>query len=396
MTLNEILESVRDDLGESGQQYWKDPELERWAYLTFNRLARRGLCVPAEVKTNSLPGVQEYQLPPGFGELMNVRYIDEPLYGAVPLVYVDKQSIVTAYGTLYTIGTPYACYTYQDKLGLYPLPHKPPVLDCSFEGKCETFTDIFDREGEGEPYACRFEVSIEHSTGETGELDPCRVQVGHISVYLRRKGLPYDGSIRMRMRPVSDDEDYTVYSKWVSARDIDIRPEWLHFDFMLSPVELNETQTLWELTILADSDYHDVTVADQSGPGVQIGVTDENIAYLQMHRHRKDIEIDFYRNACPRITDADEELGLPFFPPLRYHDTAVSMIVEQALRKGQYDLPAAADYRRRNDEDIRYARSQSKIKTKGDIMRVPQDVRLRQNIGPYVDVVNGRFVGRAW
>lgn len=396
MTLNEMLQSVRDDLGESGQHYWKNAELERYAYLVFNRLARQALCVEAEGKSNSLPGVQEYVMPRDFGELKDARYVDAIHDQPVPLTLTDKQSIVTTFGTLQTIGTPYLFYIHQDKMGLYPIPHKPPIIDFGFTGACETFSHIYDREA-SEPFTSIFEASVEYTQAANmnDALDPCSVQIGYISVHLRRKGLPYDGVLVMRLRALADD-GYTIYSSPKLATSIGVRPEWHHFDFMLNPIELDETATQWELTIFPDEDYLAENPAEHGGSGIEIGVDSEITPYIQMHRHRKDIEIDYYRNACPRVVDKDEELDLPFYPPLRYHDLATDMITERALRKGQYDLPAANDYKQRNDKEIRYARAQAKVKTKGDIIRVPRHVRMRQNVGPYIDVINGRIVGRAW
>lgn len=397
MTLNEILLSVRDDLGETGEQMWKNMELVRWAHLAFNRHAREAYSVIAEVKTTSLPGVQEYNLPTDFGVPKDVRYHDDPLLGAVPLIYTDKQSIVTAYGTHQTVGTPYAFYTFQDKIGLYPVPNKPAVLSHKFSESCRTFVNILDADDEA--FQCAFRLSIEPdptSSSVSDDLDPCRVYVSHVSVYLRRKGLPYDGSITMRMRPMSDADDYALFSNPYPVHEVGIRPKWHHFDFTLSPIEINETITDWEMTLTADADYIAIDPVDKSGPGVQVGIDAEEIAWFQMHRHRNDIQIDYYRNTVRQITDYDEPLDLPFYPPTRYHDTIVDMTVEKALRKGQFDIPTANDYKRRTDADIKFARSQAKIKTKGDILRVPQHVRMRQNTGPYVDVVNGRFIGRAW
>ena len=287
MTLNEMLQSVRDDLGETGQQYWKDAELERWAYLVLNRLARQGLCVEAEVKTNSLPGVQEYNMPYDIGELKDVRYVDDRHSQPVPLTLTDKQSIVTTFGTLNTIGTPYLCYKFQDKIGLYPIPHKPPILDCSFEGTCERFAGIYDYEDD-EPFDSQFEISIEPREEAQAEmkleLDPCMAEVGHISLHLRRRGLPFDGAIRLAMSPISDSTPYTIYSAWKPARVVQVRPQWHHFDFMLSPLELDETVRHWDLRILADEGYLDESREERTGEGIQVGVNTDNIPYIQFHK----------------------------------------------------------------------------------------------------------------
>lgn len=404
MTLNEILQAVDDELGES-TGYWQREEKVRWAQLALTRHAREGLSVPAEVRTSSLPGVQEYHLPDDFGELMNVRYAEDDLFGLQPLTYVDKQSILSAHGTTDTKGTPYACYTYQDKLGLYPVPDKAPVLSCKFEGTiCERFAEL--------PFTCEFEVSVEHAENADPDdvLNPCRVYVSHISLHLRRKGYSYPGDLTLSMTPLAP-EGYAQLSHPIPANSVAVRPEWYHFDFSLSPIELTETRRRWRMRLYGDSEYLDADPEVQRGDGVQIGVdasearhhddsdrvtSEDDVAWFEMHRLKNDIQVDYYRNTCPAVTDFDEALNLPLYPPVRYHPTIVTMTVEKALRKGQYNIPVAESYKARADEDIAYARSQAKLKTYGDILRVPRAVRLAQADGPYVNVVGDRFVGRAW
>jgi len=393
MTLNEILQSVRDELGESGEQFWKDAELVRWAHLALNRHAREALSIPTEVVTTTLSGVQEYELPEDFGELLNVRYQDDPLTGHVPLVYVDKQSILTAYGTLHSLGSPYACYIFQDKLGLYPSPRKSPTFEYKFESATtgHTFVDVLS---DDTAFSSEIELSLEDSDANVETVD--RLYISQVGVFLRRVGRPnIAADIWMTLRPVGDNT-YTLVSKTIAASDIESVPAWYAFDFTLSPVEILSDAVTWELEIVVDEQYEEADLSEQGGPGVQVSVDDQNTAWFQLHSYRNDLQVDYYRNSVREILDHDEPLDLPFYPPARYHDTLVDMIVEKALRKGQFDLLSANDYRRRSEMDIKYARSQAKLKTQGDIMRVPQDVRLRQNIGPYVDYVSGRFVGRAW
>lgn len=417
MTGNEILQSVRDELGESGNQFWKDEELKRWLYLSLNRHARKALSVEAEVKTTSLPSVQEYDLPKDFGELKNVRYSDGDLFGLVPLVYVDKQSILSAYGILDLIGTPYACYIYQHKLGLYPVPKKKAVLECKFTDTCQTFENVLDADG---AYRFEFELSIEEDSSGSSSSDdyipsaptpgddeadsddadddtpdPCRVYVSHVGVYLRRKGLPYPGNVQMIMTP-PEDVGYPLYSKLLCAKDVSTRPSWHYFDFTLSPVEINETVTRWTMCITGDSDYTEANAETQGGDGVQVGVDDNSTAYFELIRDRQDIQVDYYRNSVRPITDYDVPLDVPYYPAEKTHDTLVNMVIEYALRKGQYDMRGANDYQSRNMEDMDYTRAQATLKTRGDILRVPREVRLTQSEGPYVRYENGRYLGRAW
>lgn len=389
MTGNEILQSVDDELGESGG-LWNREEKIRWLRLALNRHAREGLSVPAEVKTSSLPGVQEYHVPNDFGELINVRYAEQEVFGLVPLVYVDKQSILSAYGILDLIGTPYACYIFQDRLGLYPVPKKEAVLSCRFEEGtiCETFANV--------PFTADFSMQIEavdpHT--ESNPLNPCRVYISHVNLHLRRKGLPYPGDLNLVMTPL-DPEGYPHVSEPIPAASIAPRPEWYYFDFSLNPLELNETPTRWRFQLYGDVAYQGADPAQMGGVGVQVG-NDEETPWFEMHRLKKDIQIDYYRNTCPPIVNYDEPLELPLYPPERYHPTLVTMVVEKAMRKGQYNLRAAADCKTRADADIAHARSQAHLKTRGDILRVPREVRLQQSEGPYVLYENGRYSGRAW
>ena len=415
MTLNEIIQAVRDELGESGGGLWKTESIIRWVHLALNRHATEALSVEAEVQTSVIGGVQEYDLPIDFGELQNVRYAEQEVFGLVPLVYVDKQSILSAYGILDIIGTPYACYTYGNKIGLYPVPDKKPVFECKFTEVCVDFADVMTETG---AYQYKFTIQI---TGETSQpsgtyqpsapvppgsttspagtgtvaVDPCRVYVGQVGVYLRRIGLPYPGHIQMVLTP-PESIGFPIHSKPLPAIDITSRPEWQYFDFTLSPMELNEVLTQWTMTIRGDADYIEANAATQEGIGVQLGVDENNGAWFDLHRHQLNLHIDYYRNTCRPIADPDVQLKLPFYPEARHHPTLVKMTLDYALRQGQYDIPAANDYRASAKTEIDYARAQVSLLTRGDILRVPRDVRLSQSEGPYVLYEDGRFIGRAW
>ena len=153
------------------------------------------------------------------------------------------------------------------------------------------------------------------------------------------------------------------------------------------------------MTLHVDADYRNANLGVYQGPGVQVGIDTTGggaVSWLQLHCMKNDLEIDHYRNTCPPVLNRDEELELPYYPPARYHPTIVDMVLEKAMRKGQYNMVAANDYEARSKRDIMYARAQATLKTRGDIQRVPKRARLANRRGPYVDYRNGRFVGRAF
>ena len=393
-TLNEILQSVRDELGEDGNGYWKDEELVRWAQLAFTRHAREALSVPAEVKTTTLPGVQEYELPADFGELIDVRFHDQHSTKPEPLIYVDKQTLLTAHGSIFYIGEPSECYIYQDKIGLYPVPDKSPFYERTFSGDGTLFTNILTAEAQA--FENQFELDLE-------DVSEPRIEISHIGVLLKREGYPYPGDIQMWMTPETAEgasvSEWTLKSNPIPALFVNVEPEWVLFDFTNAPVTLLPNAVTWKMGIQTDADYRNADASTYQGPGVQIGIDttgEAGTAWLQLHCMKNDLEIDYYRNTCPPILNYDEELELPYYPPARYHPTIIDMVLAKAMRKGQYNLAAANDYEGRSKRDIMYARAQATLKTRGDIQRVPKRVRVSNRRGPYVDYRNGRFTGRAF
>ena len=391
-SLNEILQSVYDELGERNG-YWKEDELVRWAELALTRHAREALSVPAEVKTTTLPGVQEYLLPGDFGELIDVRYQDQYSTKPEPLIYVDKQTLLTAHGSIFYIGEPSECYIFQDRIGLYPVPDKSPFYERTFSGEGTTFSNIFDG---GNPYECEFGLELE-------DVDEPRIEISHIGVWLKREGQPYPGDIQMWMTPAMAEGDsvseYTLKSHPIEAFRVNVEPEWVLFDFTESPMTLLDAPVTWTMRIQADADYRNADHGLYQGPGVQVGVDTTgggSVAWIQLHCMKNDLEIDYYRNTCPRVVNRDEELALPYYPPARYHPAIIDMVLEKAMRKGQYNMAAANDYESRSRRDIMYARAQATLKTRGDIQRVPKRARLANRRGPYVNYQNGRYTGRAF
>lgn len=409
-----MVQAVFDELGEPPGQYWNEAEVIRWVHLCLNRHAREGLSVEAEIKTSSIIDVQEYTLPRDFGEPKNIRYNEGGVDGLVPLEYVDKQDILTTFGDSYCFGTPYLCYIFQHKLGLYPIPNKPPLLEC-FSDECYTFTNVMKNDGNA--YTALLEWVIEAESGSSGDTyipaaptpggnntsvennntpDPCRVYVSHVGVFLRRRGLQYPGNIQMVLS-TQNEPGYEYCSKPIPASSFGPRPKWYYFDFSLSPIEITETEAEWCLIIRGDTEYIQADLADQKGVGVQIGVDDDEVLWYRLIEHTQDIQVDFYRNAIRKITDPDLELDLPYYPPVKCHDTIVDMVLDYALRKGQKDLIAAEDYRTRTKKDIKYTRAQAITMTRGDISRIPRNVRLSQYRGPYVvNRGSNRLEGRAW
>ena len=392
-TLNGILESIYDELGERNG-HWKEAELVRWAQLALTRHAREALSVPAEVKTTTLPGVQEYELPSDFGELIDVRYRDQYSSKPEPLIYVDKQTLLTAHGSIFYIGEPSECYIFQDKIGLYPVPDKEPFYERTFEGDGTEFTNILTDGTNG--FEDEFSLALE-------DVSEPRIEISHIGVYLKREGYPYPGDIQMWMTPTTAQGDsvseYTLKSHPIPALTVNVEPEWVLFDFSSAPVTLLSETVTWKMSFQLDADYRNAYPSTYQGPGVQIGIDttgDTETAWLQFHCMTNDLEIDYYRNTCPPVLNHDEELGLPYYPPARYHPTIIDMVLKKAMRKGQYNMAAANDYEARSNRDIMYARAQATLKTRGDIQRVPKRVRLANRRGPYVNYQSGRFRGRAF
>ena len=64
MNRGKIREAVRDILGDQTQGFWTDEELDRYIQLMCDRHAQEALSVPFTENTTSLPGVQEYVVPP--------------------------------------------------------------------------------------------------------------------------------------------------------------------------------------------------------------------------------------------------------------------------------------------------------------------------------------------
>lgn len=390
-SLNGILQSVYDELGERNG-YWKEDELVRWAELAFTRHAREALSVPAEVKTTTLPGVQEYQLPPDFGELIDVRFHDQYATKPEPLIYVDKQTLLTAHGSIFYIGDPSECYIFQDKIGLYPVPDKTPFYERTFAGDGTSYRNILNED----THQSQFRIALEN-------VDEPRVEISHVGVYLKREGLPYPGDIQLWMTPMTAEgnsvTEHTLKSHPIEAFGVNVEPEWVLFDFTNAPITLLDAAVTWIMSIQVDADYRNADRSLYQGPGVQIGVDTAGggeVAWIQLHCMKNDLEIDYYRNTCPRVLNRDEELALPFYPPARYHPTIIDLTLEKAMRKGQYNMGAANDYEARSRRDIMYARAQATLKTRGDIQRVPKSVRLANRRGPYVNYANGRFTGRAF
>lgn len=391
-SLNGILQSVYDELGERNG-HWKEDELVRWAQLALTRHAREALSVPAEVKTTTLPGVQEYQLPSDFGELIDVRFHDPYASKPEPLIYVDKQTLLTVHGSILDIGEPSECYIFQDKIGLYPVPDKKPFYERTFSGEGTPYRNVLN---EGTAYECQHRVELE-------DVSEPRVEVSHIGVWLKREGHPYPGHMQMQMTPMTAEgesvTEYTLRSRPIEALRVNVEPEWVLFDFTLAPITLLDEPVTWLMQIQVDADYRNADHGLYQGPGVQVGVDTTgggSVAWLQLHCMKNDLEIDYYRNTCPPVLNYDEELELPYYPPARYHPTIIDMTLEKAMRKGQYNMAAANDYEARSKRDIMYARAQATLKTRGDIQRVPRRVRLANRRGPYVNYQNGRFTGRAF
>lgn len=394
-SLNDILQRVGDELGEQGGGYWQSEELTRWTEFALTRHAREALSVPAEVRTTTLPGVQEYQLPDDFGELIDARICTQYSETAEPLLYIDRQTLLTRQGPLVSVGDPECFYIFQDKMGLYPVPSRDPF----YERFSEETTEY--RVGVSNTYASTFYESP-HTLALANPSDGPRVEISHVGLYLKREGLPYPGQIQLWLTPMTAEGDsvsaQTLKSYPVEAVHVGVQPEWVLFDFTRAPLTLLEEPVNWQFLLYADTTYRAAMEAEFQGPGVQVGVdpSSGDAAWIQLHRMLNDLEIDYYRNTCPKVRNPDDTLDLPFYPPARYHPTIVDMVLAKAMRKGQYNMAAANDYEARAHRDIMYARAQATLRTRGDIQRVSQRTRFRHRQGFYVDYRGGKFTGRAF
>ena len=146
MTRGQIIQHVRDTLGDRTEGFWTDDELVGLLQLEMDRHAQEALSVPVEVTTNSIYRIHEYQLPNDYAEMIRVWYVDGNLQRRRQLIYVQKATLGN-YGAIEDIGEPRSYYLFNDKLTLYPAPSRGPILSKGFDedtGDTLQFDNIYN------------------------------------------------------------------------------------------------------------------------------------------------------------------------------------------------------------------------------------------------------------
>lgn len=391
MNLGTFRLHIRDLLGDPGPYgFWNDDELDRAIKQESDRHAQEALSVEAQVSASSVPDVIDYQLPDDFGEIKDVRFIDNITTGPESLDYVRRTEILEELGEINTVGEPWVFYRWEDAIGLYPVPNKPPIFKRTFEtDNPENYVRIYDPEASG---TRQFFNNIDLNL-EDDEDDPFyRILISHISVYLRRDTIAMPGTIELYVR--EPDKGFYNISQPLPASAVAPLGDWFTFDFNHSPIEvLAGDPRTYQLLFITSDEY---ISEDRShfGEGVQVAVEDENdtdVAFFQLHQMKDDIEIDYYRNTTDDFVDDDSLIQLPS----RYHRTLIKMVLGRVWKKQGRDLQTALVYDREVMKEISYARSQAQIKTLGSILRTER--HRRRSRRPYMTHVGGsRFRGRAW
>lgn len=369
-TRGEIRKGVRYYLGEQIPGTWSDEELNFFIQEACNEHAKRAYSVETVIYTSTIRGVQDYALPPNFGELSSIRYHNETIRDDWGLIYTDKDVIRNwSYGGA-DVGDSYYYYREQDSFGLFPIPYKPLVLECKFENDCPGFSPIYDRETR-EEFANTMSLEVEPDATEPIEmeipdtdLDPRCVWVAEISVYLHRRGTYFPGNLWMSMTNIAcepDEYDFVHLSGPLTAASINSRPEWVHFDFTQNPIEINPTERLYRMQIHTDEEYQSAQPMEYGGEGIRIGRMDDGQAFFLMHRLRHDLEVEYYQNVCDTLEDDDDILQIPD----RYAETIRKMVLEKANLKDSYNPQMAAIYKSEADAEIMEAKAQAMIPTLG-------------------------------
>ncbi len=388
----EIREAVRDILGEQHQGFWADDELNRYIQLACDRHAQEALSVPTTENTTSLPGVQEYILPPYFGEMRRVRWhtdTDEvwTLKNAPKTDILNRQGR----GAFSTVsGDPEVYYYDAYRIGLYPVPNKKPVFSLEPpEDACENWQTLT---AERDPD----DDTVTELYTEDVYLKPegvCNVFCSHVSLWMRRNARPVDGAVRLRIHPLGKPDYEYWYSGYININDIGVLPEWVHFDFTYSPVELTPDVEGYNITFIVDRNFYNTPRAayGDDGPQFAVEVFDDGTRgmYFQMHEFRQDIELDFYKNEVAAIDTDYEDLEVPN----PYHRTIISMVIGRALRKNGRDLQGALVWEAEAEKEIKAARAQAVLRTRGRMLRTEGASRYA---GPNATYADGTWRIRGW
>ena len=383
MTRGQIIQHVRDTLGDRTEGFWTNDELSRTLQLEMDRHAQEALSVPVEVTTNSIYRIHEYQLPNDYAEMIRVWYVDGNLQRRRQLIYVQKATLGN-YGAIEDIGEPQSYYMFNDKLTLYPAPSRGPILSKGFDedtGDTIQFDNIYNFTDD-HPYGINLSVYLDEQDGGV-ELSPGLGYIAHVSLYLRRLGPPVFGVMGLEF---TRDEYPIKRSGLKDMAGISYQPAWVNFDFSASPITYEDLSTDYQLKFYVDDDY--VDNVDELGGGVQFAYDDDNVPFFMFHPLRNDIVIEYYRNTT-RILENDEDV--PEIPD-RYHRTLIDMVIARSLEKDGFNLQLASYYQGRVAKGLREARGQAMQNTLGD--QVATD--SIQSSGDYITYSDGRLVGRGF
>lgn len=372
-TRGEIRTQVRRNLGEMRHGTWADEDLDYFIDEACTEHSSRAYSNKVVRYASSIKYVQDYAFAPDFGELCSIRYFDED-GGDRELDYVTR-AVLRNWGYRGTeLGRACAYYREQHSFGLFPIPEKPVLLECPVSDNCH-FTPVLDRSGDTlEPFRNDFSIQlVNDEVVENDGLDPACIYIGQVAVYLRRKGRYYPGTLTLSLEDT--ESGYVHESGPVYAESINARPDWVVFDFTHNPLEAYGSELQFIFRILADSLYQDADPAEYGGGGVEVGTDPENeIAFIQLHRLRNDIETEYYRNKCDPLLHDDQPLELQ----PKFHHTIVKMVVSKAYAKGNYNVPSADRWRADAESDILRQKAQAIIPTLG----VRSDIRTSGRLLP--------------
>lgn len=364
-----IRQGVRHYLGERIPGVWQDEEINYFIQESGNEHAKRAYSVKTIIYTSSIQNVRDYDFPPNFGDLLSVRYRNEAISDEWELHYTAKDVLRDMFSIGTDTGDPYYYYKEQDAFGLYPVPNKPVVVEHVFENDCPGFREIFDRENAtGFSQEMSLEIvpdptePIEMEVRDT-DLDPRCVWVGNVSLYLRRSGSYFPGKLWLSFTNLTGEHQFVHTSGELSVDSINAHPEWVHFDFTRNPIEIHSDPQTYRMQLHVDNDYRDAEPRSYGGSGILIG-TDESdppYGFFQMHRHRHDLEVEYYKNTCDQMTDDDDVFNIPD----RYTETIVHMTLEKCYLKNAYNMQLAAYWGAKADAEIKEAKAQAVIPTLG-------------------------------
>lgn len=383
MDLATIRTQVKDPLG-PGSAFWTDAELDRYIKNACDRHAQEALSVETELRTSSIAGIREYVFDDTIGEMIGVRYDDGT--ELKELAYLKKARTLDFAG-VNTTGTPDSFYWFGDIVGLDPIPGKEAStfynnIDDDFDGNVEVTGETVG------PLAQSYQVGT-------------AINVATISLYLRKVGNP-DGLVFVEI--ASGGVGGSVIPNGTSASldifGLETHYNWTHFSFQRPPINL--ASTTYFLRLRGEATYQadfatGVTAVewgvDASSPTYTNGnfatysgaVWTEDTtkdAMFEIHPHRDDIIVEFYRNVTNTL---DSDTDVPEVPT-RYHSAIVNLARAEALRKDSYDLRLSEYYENLAVGPMLISRYQAlnrtkgrRVRTRGNFVQYPQGTIIISN-----------------